>query len=372
MLHNFDAHHFLKNYWQKSPLLIKAALTHPPDFVSADELAGLALEQDVESRIISNYHENWQIQHGPFEESVFSELSESHWTLLIQSADYWLPEIAPWLNQFRFVPRWRFDDVMISYATAGGGVGPHFDNYDVFLVQTEGERRWRVGAKGDTGAQQTKINGLLHLENFEPVIDAIMQPGDILYIPPDTPHWGESIGESIGYSVGYRSPQTKELLAALANHFESSDKNIFFEDIYREKPNQSSQLESELIEWAQTQLRNIADNQQLITSILSEVLSHPKIDSIADTHEIHLNIKELASIKLIDGVNYNWYQNEESIFLSIEGESFEFPSLTLSHIKPLLDGESLDIQGLELINKEFAIYQTLARILERGYFSYNS
>lgn len=372
MLHNFDAKYFLNNYWQKSPYLIKRALTEPPTFVSAEELAGLALEDEVESRIISNLNADWQIQHGPFDESTFSQLGESHWTLLVQSVDYWLPEVNSWLNNFRFIPRWRFDDLMISYATQGGGVGPHFDNYDVFLVQAEGERRWRVGAMGDTQQRQTKIDGLLHLQEFQPIIDVIMQPGDILYIPPNTPHWGESIGESIGYSVGYRAPQTKDLMAALAEFFENSPDSRFFEDAYRKDINYSSELEPQVVKWAQNQLKNIANNQSLVASILSQILSRPKIDSIAAFTEKPLNINELNFIRLADGINYNWYQDAQSIFLAIEGEIFEFEKSDLSHIKPLLNGQSLDIQGLEPKYKEFAFYKTLARILERGYFLYNS
>jgi 50S ribosomal protein L16 3-hydroxylase len=144
MINNFDPNEFLSKHWQKSPCLIKNALSQPPSFVTADELAGLSLEDEVESRIIRCDNDHWQMESGPFVEEDFQQLPESHWTLLVQTLDYWLPETQALLDQFRFIPRWRFDDLMVSYATDGGGVGPHCDNYDVFLLQTEGQRRWRV------------------------------------------------------------------------------------------------------------------------------------------------------------------------------------------------------------------------------------
>ena len=138
---------FLRDYWQKKPLLVRNAFPDIEAPVGADELAGLSLEADVESRLVtqSPHGTDWDIKHGPFDEETFENLPETHWTLLVQAVDSWVPEASDIVEQFRFIPNWRYDDLMVSFASQGGGVGPHYDNYDVFLIQTQGQRRWEVG-----------------------------------------------------------------------------------------------------------------------------------------------------------------------------------------------------------------------------------
>ncbi len=145
---------FLAEYWQKKPLLIRNALPNVSSPVSAEILAGLACEDEIESRIVIQHQseKGWELKHGPFKESDFSTLPISHWTLLVQAVDHWNPEAAKFLELFTFIPRWRIDDLMISYACDGGGVGPHYDNYDVFLVQTSGKRKWETGGINNEGA----------------------------------------------------------------------------------------------------------------------------------------------------------------------------------------------------------------------------
>ncbi|WP_444998495.1 cupin domain-containing protein [Aliikangiella sp. IMCC44359] len=373
MLQNFNIEKFLASNWQKAPCLIQGALPSIPKFISPEELAGLALEPEIESRIIQNKNNHWQLEHGPFDETDFQQLSDSHWTLLIQTADYWLPEVSSFLDNFRFIPQWRFDDLMISYASDQGGVGPHFDNYDVFLVQTEGERHWRVGQMGDTKATQNKIDGLLHLENFTPIIDTVLKPGDILYIPPDTPHWGISQGNSMGYSVGYRAPQTLDLLAMLANHFECSELNQFFTDSYRHKANSSSKIELELVEWAQKEIKKLSKNQKLITQLLSKHLSQSKIENeFILPDKTNIDISAVHTIQLKNNIKYNWYQQDDDIVLSIEGNSYYFNSEAKTFIEMLTNGGSVDIKGQKCEKVLFAFYKTLARIVNKGYLLINS
>lgn len=372
MLHNFDPSQFLKQHWQKSPCLIKNALTHPPQFISADELAGLSMDDEVESRIVSNINNQWQIQHGPFEELDFQRLPENNWTLLVQTLDYWLPEVNEFLKQFNFIPRWRFDDLMVSYATQGGGVGPHYDNYDVFLIQAEGERRWRVGAKGDLKSNITIIPGLCHQPEPDPVFDVIMQPGDILYIPPETTHWGESIGESIGYSVGYRSTQSKDIFALLANYLEANPLNSFFADEYRSTPNRENQIEPELIAWASNELKKIANNHELIGDILSNSLSEAKIDTVQySPKEDFSSIKNIQSIQMVSGINCNWFEKKDEILFNIEGESLLFPSDFKPAIKTLASGEPLELSGLRPLIQKFDFSESLSSLINKGYFLVN-
>ncbi len=201
---------FLRDYWQKKPLLVRNAF---PDFeapVGADELAGLSLEEDVESRLVIQSPDgtDWQIQHGPFDDDTFENLPESHWTLLVQAVDHWVPEASEIIEQFRFIPNWRYDDLMVSFASQGGGVGPHYDNYDVFLIQTQGKRRWEVGGFFDQNSPRRPDTPVMIMTEWEPEHNCVLEPGDMLYIPPQVGHKG--IGECdvcSTYPVGFRAPQ---------------------------------------------------------------------------------------------------------------------------------------------------------------------
>lgn len=221
---NFDLDQFMKLYWHEQPILIRRGFTDFKDPVSADELAGLAMEQDIDSRLVSNANDDWRVEHGPFDETTLTQLPSSHWQLLIQASNHWHPEIADLAHAFSALPQWLFDDVMSSFSTQGGGVGPHIDQYDVFIVQGSGERRWRVGPK-DQGQYQAnhRASALKQIDHFDAIIDEILYPGDILYIPPGFPHEAVSITDSMSYSVGYRSPNTQELMSHFADHLIEQD-----------------------------------------------------------------------------------------------------------------------------------------------------
>jgi len=210
---NFDAAGFLRENWQKQPLLIRnpwARWTNPLD---PDELAGLACEDEVESRLITQDSHSWELEHGPLPEARFGRLGRSPWTLLVQAVDHHVPAVAALLEAFRFIPNWRIDDVMVSYAVEGGGVGPHFDQYDVFLVQGLGSRRWQVGERCDEGTQLLPHGDLRLLASFEPRQEWILEPGDILYVPPRFAHDGVALSDDcMTYSIGFRAPSRRELI----------------------------------------------------------------------------------------------------------------------------------------------------------------
>ena len=205
---------FLKDYWQQKPLLIRQAFSEFSSILSPDEIAGLSLEDDVVSRLVieNPQTQQWSVEHGPLEEEHFSQLPESHWSLLIQHADSLDPELNALLNAFRFIPNWRLDDIMVSYAPDAGGVGPHFDYFDVFLLQAEGQRRWRIGQHCDHTSALIPDCPMKILQQFETREDWIVEPGDLLYIPAQYAHWGEAIGESITYSIGFRAPSHTDIL----------------------------------------------------------------------------------------------------------------------------------------------------------------
>jgi len=214
---------FLRDYWQKKPLLIRNAF---PDFESpldGDELAGLALEEEVESRLVLEQGKTpWELQHGPFTEETFATLPESNWTLLVQAVDQWVPEVNELLNSFRFIPNWRLDDIMVSFAPDKGSVGPHFDYYDVFLLQGLGKRRWKIGQ--DCTAESPHLEGvqLNILQEFTSQDEWVLEPGDMLYIPPGVAHWGVAEGDCMTYSIGFRAPNHADILTELTQDIASA------------------------------------------------------------------------------------------------------------------------------------------------------
>jgi len=207
-LGNLPVADFLQDYWQQKPLLIKAAIKDFRSLITADEIAGLALEDGVTSRLVREDRTSgkWTLEHGPLVDDVFNRLPDDHWTLLIQYADSLDPRLSGLLNAFRFIPNWRLDDLMVSYATDGGGVGPHFDYFDVFLLQAEGTRRWQIGQTCHATTALVADSPMKILQHFDAQQEWLAEPGDLLYIPARLAHWGTAIGECITYSIGFRAP----------------------------------------------------------------------------------------------------------------------------------------------------------------------
>ncbi|WP_313085046.1 cupin domain-containing protein [Pseudomonas sp.] len=213
ILGGISAREFLRDYWQKKPLLIRQAIPGFESPVSPDELAGLSLEDEVESRLVLEHGETpWELRRGPFAEDSYQQLPERDWTLLVQAVDQWVPEVAELIEHFRFLPNWRIDDVMVSFAAPGGGVGPHFDNYDVFLLQAHGQRRWRVGQVCDGDSAMLAHADLRILADFEQTDEWVLEPGDMLYLPPRLAHFGTAEDACMTYSLGFRAPSAAEVL----------------------------------------------------------------------------------------------------------------------------------------------------------------
>ena len=211
---------FLRDYWQKHPLLIRNAFPgyRPP--ISPDELAGLACEDGALARLIvrDREHDRWHVRSGPLSEEDFATTPPRDWTLLVQDVDKWDTEMAALLDHFAFLPTWRIDDIMISYAEDGGGVGAHVDEYDVFLLQAIGHRRWSIDARNNPPLAFRPDVELKQLAQFMPSHTWVLQPGDMLYLPPGVPHDGVAEGDCMTISVGMRAPSEAELLLDLSEH----------------------------------------------------------------------------------------------------------------------------------------------------------
>ena len=211
---------FLGDYWQRHPLLVRGAFSPWRDLLSPEDLAGLACEELALARLVSLTRErgDWQVEQGPFEESRFPALPERDWTLLVQDVDKWDADVAALLAAFSFLPRWRLDDVMVSFAAPGGSVGAHTDHYDVFLIQGRGRRRWQIDARPGAPLAMQEGQTLKLLQHFQPSHDWVLEPGDMLYLPPEIPHFGEALEACMTFSIGLRAPSDAELLADLADH----------------------------------------------------------------------------------------------------------------------------------------------------------
>ena len=224
---------FFRICWRRRPLLLRGALEGFTDPLDADELAGLAMEDEVESRLVreSGGKRPWQVQHGPLPEEELRTLPPAGWSLLVQGADRLLPELAELTAAFAFLPRWLFDDVMVSFAPAGASVGAHVDQYDVFIVQGSGTRLWRLGAEVPAKPGPVRATGDLRLlADFRPDHEWLLQPGDALYIPMGVPHHGITERPGLSYSVGFRPPDRNRLLAFLG-HPGQDEADVFFREV---------------------------------------------------------------------------------------------------------------------------------------------
>lgn len=283
LLNNFNCQEFLQQYWQQKPVVIRNALPEFDNPITPDELAGLACEPQVESRLIVEKNNHWHLQHGPLDEQTFSELPDSHWTLLVQAVDHWVPEVAQLLNHFRFIPNWRIDDVMVSYACEGGSVGPHYDNYDVFLVQGYGQRRWQLGPKYSSQSELQDNDQLRLLTNFEAEQEWLLEPGDILYVPPLFGHWGTAASaDCMTYSVGFRAPSHAEILSDFCDYQISqlSDEQRY-SDANLPLQQNPGEISSEALSQVREIIRAQLENDSNIAQWFGQFMTAPKDDQYA-------------------------------------------------------------------------------------------
>ncbi len=226
-LQNLDIEDFVTQYWQKKPCVIREAFADFELPVTPEELAGLACEEDVHCRLVIERDDgSWQLRYGPFEERDFLALPERNYSLLVSECEKWMPELNALLDPFRFIPDWRIDDLMLSYAPEGGSVGPHVDEYDVFLLQASGARRWRYGAKRLENPVLIPDLELAILEEFNHDHEIELHPGDMLYLPPGIAHHGVALEPCMTCSIGFRAPTAASVLESFALETERLDQRV--------------------------------------------------------------------------------------------------------------------------------------------------
>ncbi|MDR5834301.1 JmjC domain-containing protein [Caballeronia sp. LZ034LL] len=295
LLGNRTPRQFMRRYWQKKPLLIRQAFPGLAAPLPRDELFALADLDDVESRLITHFRDKWDMEHGPFAPDELPSVKKREWTLLVQGANLHDDRAHALMNQFRFIPDARLDDLMISYATDGGGVGPHFDSYDVFLLQVHGKRRWRIGKQRDLSLKPGLP--LKVLQHFEPEEEWLLEPGDMLYLPPHVAHDGIAEGECMTASIGFRAPSEHELTAQFLYHLaeragetaDSARAGARYRDPAQEPVANPGALPGLLKERVGAILANIDWNEKDIAAFLGTYLSEPKANVVFDSPERALN-----------------------------------------------------------------------------------
>ncbi len=266
---------FLHDYWQKKPLFIKHAFSPFKPLVTPNELAALAMEEDARARIVIKTGASWKLLHGPFKASSFKKLPATNWSLLVQNVNQLIPAADRFLNQFDFIPRARLDDLMVSFATKGGGVGPHFDSYDVFLVQASGKRRWLLGPQAD----HALIPGipLKILRNFKPRHDFIAEPGDLLYLPPGYGHHGIALEDCVTYSIGFRAPTQATVAVEFLNYLQDK---IALQELYCDPgltySRHPAAISAAMVDWAYRTVKEVRWTKKDVAQFLGIFLTEPQ------------------------------------------------------------------------------------------------
>ena len=366
---------FLAEYWQKKPLLIKQAFKNFQDTIPADELAGLAMEGEIESRIVSNDGNNkWQVDHGPFED--FSQYGESNWTLLVQAVNNWSRPTNALLAPFSFIPRWRIDDVMVSFSTPNGGVGAHLDQYDVFIIQGSGKRRWQVGAPNNELATLLPHPDLKQVSAFEPLIDEVTEAGDLLYIPPNHPHNGVSIENSVNFSIGFQAPSSQELWSSFADKL--IDNNLGeqrFSDATRKTTESSTLISKEDQQQLKTFMLDQLENTEMFEQFIGQYLtqSHHALELLMPVNDI--DEEKLADILSEPEIHFMPVSGLKAAIIAdsqatlfLNGDSFPIDAQTLPLAQLLAQQTPLTTEQVKSFNTSLKNTQLLTSVLNKGYW----
>ncbi len=350
---------FLAEYWQKKPLLIKNAISNFQGLLSPEELAGLACEEDVQSRIVEYIKGKWHASHGPFDDEDFARLpqkpsAQHNWTLLVQSVNHYLAEAAELLQQFDFIPHARLDDLMVSYAPDGGGVGPHFDSYDVFLLQGQGRRLWRISEQTDLSL----IEGapLRILQNFDTAQEWLLGAGDMLYLPPHLAHWGIAVSEGktdcMTYSIGFRAPKNQELASEFLGFMQDklNQDQIILPGIYQDADltlqNHAAEMSGAMVNKVSLDLQKIKWSDELVAEFLGTYLSDPKADVVFDANK-KISIKSFSDKLAKLGIALDlksqmlFFCNTALTTFFVNGETASFTGDSAELLKTLADKRHL-------------------------------
>ena len=367
---------FLADYWQQKPVCIRKGIAFQEALITVDELAGLALEPEVESRLIENRGDlkDWQVIHGPLTEDDFNKERDFPWTLLVQGVDCFVPEVHDFLAKFRFLPSWRVDDLMISYATKGAGVGAHYDRYDVFLIQGEGQRQWQIGQTCNENSALMAHDHLSLLADFELSEEFILNPGDMLYIPPLLAHKGVAMSDvCVTYSVGFRSPSHGDVLTTFADERSmdiSADLRIKDHGFAANSGEISAADVEGLMQLMRDQIT--PENVAQWFGKHSTEAKHPGLDMAEEA----MDLAELDSIindaygvlRVSEGVRlaYTW-QGDGGLTLFVQGDALPCPPDATAFVEAIANQWLIAVDELDPLVKKDAAKAMLLILHNQGY-----
>ena len=373
-------HAFFRDYWQKKPLLLRNALQSPLPEPGRDALFLLAEEENIESRLVLEHGERpWEVHFGPFTGSELDSLPRSNWTILFQDMDKHLPdEVGRLLQEFRGMPRWRIDDIMISYAVDKGSVGPHTDEYDVFLIQASGKRLWRIDTDPEADRSLVPDLDMKILQHFETGKEWLLEPGDVLYLPPGVAHWGIAQGECITWSVGFRAPSARELLPDWAE----AQQQIIDEDRYSDPDLELQLNDGEIRREAVVRLQRMllraleqdpVDFGAWFGRYITEPKEHlqPMPDPDLSTPAILLERMQQQPLVRHPASRILFMHNAGKLYLFCGGHAYPLPEscLTLVILLSGQDAWNLDELRVWLENGDAAAM--LVDLCERGYIGFD-
>ena len=354
MLAGLSPQEFMDKYWQKKPLLIKGAFKDFKPVLSRTELFKLAESEEVQSRLVEhqtiNNQSKWVVKRGPIKGKDKPPFNKEAWTLLLQGVDLINAQAAQLLRQFRFIPDARLDDLMICYATHRGGVGPHFDSYDVFLLQASGQRLWRIGKQKDLTLRED--TALKILADFSPQKEYLLSPGDMLYLPPKYAHDGVAVGECMTYSIGFRAPKSDELARDLLQRLEDEVDELIGSKLYTD-PQQSAvanpaQIPASMQYFAMQALAKAIERPAVFARLLGESLSEPKDHVWFQSTRTEASYKKPSKQPYPNGIRLDdqtkMLYDETCIF--INGESWRATGKDKTLIRLLANQRILSVEEL--------------------------
>ncbi|MEX0963017.1 MAG: cupin domain-containing protein [Pseudohongiellaceae bacterium] len=373
----FDASHFVQHYWQKKPLLLRNLIPNFSDSLSAEELAGLACEDLVESRLVSEFEPGrWQLRNGPFEESDFTQLPPTNWTLLVQAVDQWVEDVAELKTLFEFIPSWRIDDIMVSFATAGGSVGPHYDYYDVFLLQGSGSRNWKVGERCNSAVELIQDSELSLLSNFETVVEFDLAPGDALYLPPRFSHWGVASSDSLCYSIGFRAPSMAEMIEGFSDFvIKQQDPAQRFEDSEIASNMRRGEINPGQLDDSFRQLTERFAEKEKFVAWFGCYVSQPKYPELIVPVDQPFSKEQFQSLLTEDVVlaknpssRFAFIESSaaSSVLLFVDGAMVVFPLEQLKHITALCASTHITPEQAYRLFSNSEMAELLRQLLNQG------
>jgi 50S ribosomal protein L16 3-hydroxylase len=366
---------FLATHWQKKPLLIRNAF---PDFVSPlspDEVAGLACDEDVESRIVESGND-FRLRHGPFRENDFAALPDRDWTLLVQDVEKHLPDLAELIDRFAFIPAWRIDDLMISVAAAGGGVGPHVDAYDVFLLQANGRRRWSIAERFDPAVREGI--DLKVLEHFSAEQEWILEPGDMLYLPPNVAHDGVALDDNcMTFSIGFRAPDAHGMLTDLVELVQqrlpddSPAKTMYTDPDLAANEAAGGKISPEAFRRARSMIRDMLTmDDDFIDEWFGRFVTEPKAwlqvepDASIDAAELRDRLRAGDSLFRDTRSQLAWREKPSTLF--VDGDAWPFDAALTELVALLCTSRRLSESSLTRYLEDDATMNLLVRLYNHG------